>query len=157
MKIRSIITHPHVVPNLYDLRLHRVTLVPFWKVSHTKTMYAVLCQLHHRDTLFTLFTFRLKNNVCACMRRLSMWYSSKWRQGDAAETNCWIKLLFCFSLHTKSILVTSITNHWCHILTMSSLRFSGMWSARDKKGRKIWPCPKPRLQNLSSTILILAH
>ncbi len=27
MKILSIITHPHVVPNLYDLRLHRVTIL----------------------------------------------------------------------------------------------------------------------------------
>ncbi len=47
------------------------------------------------------------NNVCTqttCPRKvlltqssircLRMWYSPKWHQGDAAEENCWIKLLF---------------------------------------------------------------
>ncbi len=46
----------------------------------------------------------------------------------AEETNCWIKSLFLFSLHTKSILVTSLNSDWTTdgrwtILPMSFILF----------------------------------
>ncbi len=49
-------------------------------------------------------------------------------KGDAEEKNCWITLLFLFSLHTKSILVASYHYGWTTdftwtILMMSLLRF----------------------------------
>ncbi len=50
----------------------------------TQTAYAFLCHPHHT----------------VCVQRI-------WRYGDAEEINCWIKSLFLFSLHTKSVLVAS--------------------------------------------------
>ncbi len=60
------------------------------------------------------------NNVAAnirCICGLHMWYSPKWRQGDAKEANCWINSLFLFSLRTKysRYFVKLRLNHWCHM------------------------------------------
>ncbi len=54
------------------------------------------CMLTH-----TLFTFKSKH---------ALWYSPKWRQGDAEETNCWIKE------HKKCSrsFVKWRLNPWCH-------------------------------------------
>ncbi len=38
---------------------------------------------------------------------LSSGYNPKWHYADVEETNCWIKVVILFSLHTKSILVAS--------------------------------------------------
>ncbi len=39
-------------------------------------------------------------------------YSPKWRYTESEETNCWIKSLFLFSLHRKSVLIASLYSDW---------------------------------------------
>ncbi len=103
MNILSLITYPHakktkittLFNNLSPLRLLRVTVAPFWRVSAGR-----------------------KQRMLFCVSRY----------GDAAETNCWIKSLFLFSLRRKGVLVTSLNSDWTTdgkwtILTMSFLLF----------------------------------
>ncbi len=52
-----------------------------------QTAYAVLCQPHHTDT-FSMFIYALIWTAYPC----------------GVATNCWVKSLFLFSLHTKVIL-----------------------------------------------------
>ncbi len=76
-------------------------------VSSTVRGYAVCC-LH-----FDLNVNKVSMYIC-CLR---MWYSPKWRQGEAEETkNCWIKS-FLFSLRTKysRSFVKLGLNHWSHM------------------------------------------
>ncbi len=77
MKILSLITHPHVVPN-------RKTFV---HLRNTNAYTKHIC------------VAQLTQNSIHCLLSVDTLQ-------DVKETNCWIKSLFLFSLHTKSILVT---------------------------------------------------
>ncbi len=89
----------------------------------------VCCSVSAARMRIRCLRFDLKiNNVSAYIRYLHMWYSPKWHQGDVEEMNCWIKSLFLFSLHTKSILVASWNYGWTTDVTDY---VSGPWLGKD--------------------------
>ncbi len=89
------------------IRLICINIAAFWRISTGhKLRMLFLCQPHHKDMLFSFKSKRKERRRRIRVVRLIyaicvQWILSKWCYGDADETNCWIKLLFLFSLHTK--------------------------------------------------------
>ncbi len=104
-------SHPH----------HRSTILE--SIRLMQTAYALLCQPHLTDTSST-FVYALIWTITAypCgaadteerTQFASSGYSPKWRYGDTAETNCWIKSLFFFFAYKKysRSFITIRLNHW---------------------------------------------
>ncbi len=84
-------------------------------IRWTQTVYAV-----HGYAFYIYLHFDLNENsvsvwcgwhrtaYAVCIQRIFSKMALRWRRGE----NCWIKSLFLFSLHTKSILITLRLNHW---------------------------------------------